>query len=461
MAISPAPRRSLGGLHATAVVIGAIIGVGIFLTPGKVAAVAGSAEGALLLWAAGGVIALAGALSMAEIGARFPTSGGEIVALQRMLGPLPAFLFGWCLLTAIQTGVLVIVTLFAAQNLAPVLGVEWSATAISGVATAMLASLMAINLLGVKQGAATQTTTVALKLLALAALTAVGAWVALGGEQVEPVTMLGPVDSPGAPGEAGAADEPAAAVPWLAGLAACLFSYGGFHQVTWIGGEVRDPQRNLPRAILVGVLIVVAAYLAANATYFGLLPFEAVTASSTLAADAVGTVLPGWGRRLTAAALAVSAYGLANTLLLTSPRVYFALAQEGLFPRALGRLDGGREVPTAAIWLQGGLAIGLLWLAGGEAMDQLVNGVVFVDWIFHILACAGLILVWRRGEASPGFRTPAMPLPPLVFIGGSAVALGATFLDPAVRQSSLIGVAWVGGGALVYAWMRARRGRSA
>ncbi len=441
-----APRRSLGGLHATAVVIGAIIGVGIFLTPGKVAAVAGSAEGALLLWAAGGVIALAGALSMAEIGARFPTSGGEIVALQRMLGPLPAFLFGWCLLTAIQTGVLVIVTLFAAQNLAAAAGTSWDAGAVSGVATAMLAALMAVNLLGVRQGAAAQTTTVALKLLALAALTAVGAWVALGGEQAAPVAA--PV----------ASAAPAEGVPWLAGLAACLFSYGGFHQVTWVGGEVRDPQRVLPRAILVGVGIVVASYLAANLTYFGLLPFEVVTASSTLAADAVGTVLPGWGRRITAAALAVSAFGLANTLLLTSPRVYFALAQEGLFPRALGRLDGGRAVPAAAIWLQGGLAIVLLWLAGGEAMDQLVNGVVFLDWIFHLLACAGLILVWRRGEPSPGFRTPAMPLPPLVFVLGTLVALGATFLDPAVRRSSLLGLVWVGAGCLVYFLMLRRRG---
>jgi APA family basic amino acid/polyamine antiporter len=441
-----APRRSLGGLHATAVVIGAIIGVGIFLTPGKVAAVAGSAEGALLLWAAGGVIALAGALSMAEIGARFPTSGGEIVALQRMLGPLPAFLFGWCLLTAIQTGVLVIVTLFAAQNLAAAAGAGWEAGAVSGAATAMLAALMAVNLLGVRQGAAAQTTTVALKLLALAALTAVGAYVALGGEQAAPVAVPA------------ATAAPAEGVPWLAGLAACLFSYGGFHQVTWVGGEVRDPQRVLPRAILVGVVIVVVSYLAANLTYFGLLPFEVVTASSTLAADAVGTVLPGWGRRITAAALAVSAFGLANTLLLTSPRVYFALAQEGLFPRALGRLDGGRAVPAAAIWLQGGLAIVLLWVAGGEAMDQLVNGVVFLDWIFHLLACAGLILVWRRGEPSPGFRAPAMPLPPLVFVLGTLVALGATFLDPAVRRSSLLGLVWVGAGCLVYFLVLRRRG---
>ena len=441
-----APRRSLGGLHATAVVIGAIIGVGIFLTPGKVAAVAGSAEGALLLWAAGGVIALAGALSMAEIGARFPTSGGEIVALQRMLGPLPAFLFGWCLLTAIQTGVLVIVTLFAAQNLAAAAGAGWEAGAVSGAATAMLAALMAVNLLGVRQGAAAQTTTVALKLLALAALTAVGAYVALGGEQAAPVAVPA------------ATAAPAEGVPWLAGLAACLFSYGGFHQVTWVGGEVRDPQRVLPRAILVGVVIVVVSYLAANLTYFGLLPFEVVTASSTLAADAVGTVLPGWGRRITAAALAVSAFGLANTLLLTSPRVYFALAQEGLFHRALGRLDGGRAVPAAAIWLQGGLAIVLLWVAGGEAMDQLVNGVVFLDWIFHLLACAGLILVWRRGEPSPGFRAPAMPLPPLVFVLGTLVALGATFLDPAVRRSSLLGLVWVGAGCLVYFLVLRRRG---
>ncbi|RMH05153.1 MAG: APC family permease, partial [Planctomycetota bacterium] len=248
----------------------------------------------------------------------------------------------------------------------------------------------------------------------------------------------------------------AGGAPWLAGLAACLFSYGGFHQVTWMGGEVREPRRTLPRAILFGVAAVVVTYLAANAAYFRLLPFAMVTASRTLAADAVGAVLPGWGRRLTAAALAVSAAGLANTLMLTSPRAYFALAREGLFPRVFGRLDPDRGVPAPAILLQGGLAVALLWLAGGDRMDQFVNGVVFTDWIFHILACVGLLLLWRRGEPSPGYRTPLMPLPPLVFVLGSGVALGATFLDPAVRRSSLLGVACLGAGALVFALTRRR-----
>lgn len=447
---SPTPRPPLGGFHATAIVVGAIVGIGIFLTPGKVAAVAGSAGDAMLLWALGGVIALAGALSMAEIGARFPTSGGEIVALHRMLGPLPAFVFGWCLLSAIQTGVLVIVGLFAASNLAAVLGTSWGGTATALVATAMLGGLTVLNLLGARHGAVSQSALVVLKMSALAALAALGLWAALGG-------AIAPSAAPAA-----ATTSPTPAVPWLAGLAAVLFSYGGFHQGTWVAGEVRDPQRTVPRAIIGGVVLVVAAYLAANAAYFALLPFDAVTRSTTLAADAVGTVLP-WGRRLTAAVLCASAFGIANTLLLTSPRVYFALAQEGLFPRALGRLDAARGVPAAAILLQGGLALGLLWLAGGERMNELVNGVVFVDWIFHLLACVGLILLWRRGGGpATGFRCPAMPLPPLIFVLGTLAALGATFLDPEVRRSSLIGVAWVLGGILLYGLVfGARRRRPA
>ncbi|RMH01049.1 MAG: amino acid permease, partial [Planctomycetota bacterium] len=170
MADGSEPRRVLGLPSATAVVIGAIVGVGIFLTPGKVAAVAGSPGAAMALWAAGGVIALAGALSMAEIGARFPASGGEVLALKRLLGPLPAFLFGWCLILAIQTGVLVIVALFTADNLAAVGGAVWDPGTTAAVATALLVGLMAVNLLGVRQGAAAQNLAVVLKMLALAGI---------------------------------------------------------------------------------------------------------------------------------------------------------------------------------------------------------------------------------------------------------------------------------------------------
>ena len=438
-------RRDLGWVHSTGIVVGAIIGVGIFLTPSKVAAVAGSPWAALGLWILGGAIALAGALAMAEVGARFPTSGGQIVALHRMLGPLPAFLYGWCLLTAIQTGVLVIITLFGAQNLAVALGVTWDDTAVSAVASAFILMLAAINLAGVRQGAAVQTSTSLVKLLILAALALLGLWVVVSGDAPTAIET--------------AAQRPASEVPWIAALAFVLFSYGGFHQLTWVGGEVRDPQRTLPRAIIAGILTVIVAYLAANLAYSALLPYEALASSSTLAADAMGGLFPQWGRRLTAAALCISAYGIANASLLTAPRVYYALAKEKLFPSAFATLAPGSGVPRAAILLQSSLALLLLWLAGQQRMDQLVNGVVFVDWSFHALACVGLLKVWRAGGSdAPSYQAPGRPWPAVLFIAGTVTALSASFLDPAVRQSSLLGLIWAGVGVVLYAILLRRSG---
>lgn len=447
MSESPPPslRRELGGLHATGIVLGAIIGVGIFMTPSKVAAQAGSPELALALWALGGLIAMAGALCMAEVGARYPTSGGEIMALRFMIGRLPAFLYGWSLLTAIQTGVLVIIALFGAHNLGVLLGQTWGPTESAAAASAAIAGLAVINLMGVRYGAWAQTLTSIFKVLVLAALTVLGVWAIFDGLTPAASPVSASADSDGSP---------RGITVFLAGIAATLFSYGGFHQVTWVGGEVRDPQRTVPRAIVIGVLLVIACYLAANWAYFSLLPFEQVTASSSLASDAVGTRMPEIARRLTAFALCVSAFGIANAQLLTTPRVYFSLAREGLFPKVLGELHHSSGVPRAAIILQTVLAIALLWIAGGDRMDQLVTGVVFVDWFFHILAVFGLFLVRRRGDDMPAYRTPWWPLPPIIFLGGAIVGLGATFLDPGVRQASILGLAWILVGVVVFAWMQ-------
>jgi len=450
-------------MHGVGIVLGAIIGVGIFITPSDVATIAGSPGQALLLWFVGGVLAMAGALCMAEVGSRFPTSGGEIVALQKLLGPLPAFLFGWSLLTAINTGVLVIISLFAAQNLGVALGLDWGSTEISLVATAAIAGLAILNLLGVKNSAWMQTSTSAFKLLILGCLALFGLHALLSDPATAAATadgLIPPTDVPQVPPtDIPSSDSPSRA-PWIAGLAATLFSYGGFHQLTWVGGEIKDPQRTLPRAIIIGVLLVIASYMAANWAYFSLLPFDQVANSSTVAADAIGTRLPSTGRVLTAAALCISAFGIANSQILTTPRVYFALAKEGLFPKVLGNLGSGSDVPRAAILLQAGLAISLLWIVGGKSMDRLVTGVVFIDWIFHILAVCGLFLARRHlkhvGE-TPKFLTPLWPLTPLIFIIGGGTAMIATFWNPDVRQASIFGVAWIAVGVVVYALTKRQR----
>ena len=421
------PSRVLGPVHATGIVIGAIVGVGIFFTPAKVAAIAGSASGALGLWALGGVIALAGAFAFAEIGKRHPESGGELVALRKMWGPLPAFLFGWSLIGAIQTGVLALIAFFGARNLGTALGYAWTDDQARLAATAFIVLLAGVNLAGVRPGAWVQTVTSAVKVGMLIFLALLALYVLL----VPPATV---------PSEAEVM--PQASAPWLAGLAATLFSYGGFHQLTWVGGEVRRPERTIPIAILLGVGIVVLGYLAANAAYFQLLPAAEVARSDSVAADAVARIFPAVGR-LAALALSISAFGIANSQILTAPRAYFALARDGLFPQSLARLDARRGVPSFAILVAAALAVVVLWAARGNSLDQLTTGVVFVDWIFHMIAAAGLLRV--ASAASAGARLAA-----LVFLVGAGIGLGATFLDPAVRGASLIGCAWIALGALVF-----------
>lgn len=422
-----APNRVLGPVHATGIVIGAIVGVGIFFTPAKVAAIAGSAWGALGLWTLGGGIALAGAFAFAEIGKRYPESGGELVALRKMWGPMPAFLFGWSLIGAIQTGVLALIAFFGAHNLGVALGQSWSDDQARLAATGFILLLAAVNLAGVRPGAWVQTVTSAVKIGMLIFLAILAIYVIFVPPEVIAST---------------APDAPPSDAPWIAGLAATLFSYGGFHQVTWVGGEVRRPERTIPLAILVGVGIVILGYLAANAAYFQLMPAAEVARSSSVAADAVARIFPAVGR-FAALALAVSAFGIANSQLLTAPRAYFALARDGLFPQRLARLDTQRGVPSLAIVVAGALAILVLWAARGNSLDQLTTGVVFVDWIFHMIAAAGLLRL--ASAASVGARIAA-----LVFILGAAIGLGATFLDPAVRGASLIGCAWIALGCVVY-----------
>lgn len=437
---APGPRRVLGLFDATSVVVGAIIGVGIFFTPSKVAALTGSPGLALTAWATAGFIALCGALTFAELGGRYHASGAQYEILRDAYGPFPGFLFVFCNATAIQGGSIGIIALICAFNLLGAVGRGPSAgfaePVVLALAAALILALTAANILGVRWGARIQNATVTGKLLALAAVVALAAFAA-------------PAAAPPA-GSPAPALGPAAAV--MAALVPCLFSFGGWQQALWVSGEVKEPRRTLPRAILGGVLIVILVYLAANWAFLRLLGAPAVASSRALAADAVAVVLPGLGRRLVAAAVALSAFGVLNAQLLTGPRLVYGMACDGRFFAPFAVLSRRWGTPLPAVALIGLTALALLFAAGPGGIDRLLNGLVFIDGVFFALTGAALLVLRRRAPAAEGaFKVPAYPVVPLLFVLGELGVVAGAYLDPAVRGAAFIGLGWIGAAALLYA----------
>jgi len=300
-ALESQPARVLNARDATCVVIGAIVGVGIFFTPARTAQLAGSGTLMLLAWAIAGTIALCGALTFAELGGMYHASGAQYEILRDSYGPLPAFLFVFCNSTASLAGCIGIIAVTCARNLAIAVGSDWSTATVLVISVALIAILAIANVVGAVWGARIQNLTVYAKVLALILITLLA--IAMGREDVgaRVIQQTGGAASLG--GVAGV----------LAALVPAMFSFGGWQQALWISGEVRDPQRNLPRAIVGGVLVVIAIYLLANWSYLRMLGPSGVADSSAVAADAVAAAYPSLGRRAIAAAVAISAFGVLIT----------------------------------------------------------------------------------------------------------------------------------------------------
>jgi APA family basic amino acid/polyamine antiporter len=435
--------RVLGLWDATCVVIGAIIGVGIFFSPADVARVAGTAPAALLAWVVGGVIALLGAFTFAELGRLRPFAGGQYHVLRDAYGRAPAFLFVFCNLTAVQAGAVAIIAILCAQNLGVVLHGEVPGGAwVVSVATAMTWILVLANVVGVRAGAGLQNATVVLKLAALGGLVVLAAAVGGGAPPAAPVETTSALTF----------------ASLFAAVTLTLFAYGGWQQGLWMAGEVVDAERVLPRAIVLGVLVVLAAYLAANWAYLDLLGFAGVSGSRALAADAYGAASPGLGRRIAAAAVAVSAFGVLNAQFLTGPRLTWAMAREGQFFAPFARLHARFATPAAATLLLGGIATALLVFLGIDRTDLLTTGVVVVDAAFFTLTGLALPLLRRRapaGERGPGWIAVAA----IAFATLEAMAIAGSLLQRDMRPVALSGIGWIGAGLLVWAlFFRRARG---
>jgi APA family basic amino acid/polyamine antiporter len=446
--------RVLGLWDATCVVVGAIIGVGIFFAPKDVAQVTGSAGAAMLAWTIGGLVALLGAFTFAELGRLRPFAGGQYLVLRDVYGRLPAFPFVFCNLTAAQAGAAAIIAILCAQNLGVLLyGADPGGTWVVATACVLVVVLAAVNVLGVRPGARVQDATVIVKLATLAALVALAL-------AFEPGAA--PVGGGAAGGGADGAGTAAAAVPLtfaalFAGVTITLFAYGGGQQILWMAGEVVEARRVVPRAILLGVGIVVVAYLAANWAYLDLLGFARLREAKALAADAFSVASPGFGRRIAAGAVAVSAFGILNAELLSGPRLTWAMAKDGLFFPPFARLHARFATPVPAILLLAGLALALVVGLGLDRTDLLITGVVVVDGVFFVLTGLALPVLRRRAAASE--RGPAWIVgAAILFSLLQVLAITASVLYEGARIVALTGLAWIAAGALIWAlFFRARK----
>ena len=429
--------RRLGTFDATMVVVGAIIGAGIFLNPAIVAQRVGTSALVLAAWAIGGVIAVVGALCFAELGARAPKAGGGYVYLRDAFGPLPAFLYGWTQLLVINTGGIAAVAITFASYTVDVAGVAdaW----IKPLAVSAIVLLSGVNAAGVRFGAWVQNAFTLLKLAALALLVGAGVWL-FTHDVVHPIAPQGVSGAPGG----------SLVLAMGTALVAVLFAYGGWQHANNIAEEIREPERRLPVALIVGVAIVVTVYVAANAAYLAALGPEGLAASTAPAADALRAAAGRWGGVAIALGVACSTFGILNVFIMAAPRIYQAMAADGIFFASVARLSPRTRTPVVGIWIQMVWAV-LLALSG--TYGQLLDWVVFGDWIFFGLIVATLFAYRGRGGPRAAFQAPAYPLLPALFVGAAAfVVYSSVVSNP---RNALYGTLLIGAGIPAFlAWRR-------
>ena len=427
MAVSYA--RRLGLFSGTMAVVGGIIGGGIFRTPATVAQRVSSSGMVLAVWVVGGVVALIGAFCFGELGQRRPRAGGGYVYLRETWGPLPAFLYGWTLVLVIATGAIAAVAVTFANYALELAGLSDRFTVPLAVGTIVL--LAGINYVGVRPAAITQNIFTVLKLAALATLIAAGLFLATATVPYRPLPSS-TVSSFGA-----------ALVP-------ILFTYGGWQQTNFIAEEIIEPEKNLPRALVLGVAIVVAVYLLANLAYLRVLGVDGLARSTAPAADVMVAVLGPAGGKLIAAGIAVSTFGFLNLVILVTPRVLQAMAADGVFFARLAVLHPVHRTPAAAIVALAGCAA-LLTLS--KTFGQLVDYVTFGDWIFFGLTVAGLF-IYRAREPNAAFRVPGYPWTPAVFVLAAAyVVVSVVVSNP---KNGALGAALIATGVPVFFYWRRR-----
>jgi len=395
--------RRLGALSAAMVVVGGVIGSGIFLTPAAIARQTGSSAEQLIAWGIGGGLALIGALCYGELGARRPLAGGGYVNLREAFGLIVAFLYGWNMLAVNYSGSLAAVATVFVNYAAAACGYTLGNPA--PYAVGAIVFLAGINWFGIRAGSFVQNLLTILKIAALAALIVIGLLVRGAPATTAPTPALNPIALGGV-------------------LLPVLFSYGGWAYANNIAGEIREPQRNIPRALIFGMLLVATCYLLANVAYLVVLGHAGLALSKAPAADLMRHAFGEAGARAIAVGIAISTLGFCNISLIGAARVFQAMGADGVFFRVAGKLHPRWRTPNIALLMIAGWAI-VLALTG--TFDQLLNYSTTGDWLGYAAVVATLF--WYRSarrEESVAFRVPLFPLLPAVFLIAVAWVLAAT-----------------------------------
>jgi APA family basic amino acid/polyamine antiporter len=432
-------RRQLGVFDATMLVMGGIVGSGIFMNPSVVARQVHTPFLILGVWVAGGALAMLGAFIWAELATRLPGAGGQYLYLREAYHPAVAFVYGWVLLLVTQTGGMAAVAVTFARYYREISGVTWSDSAI---AAAVLLGLTAINCLGARAGSNVQSALMLLKMGAIAAMVVAG--MALGGRTIHPLPLLDRPVSPGLLGAIGAASIPVA------------FAYGGWQTATFVAGEMRNPGRDLSRGLVAGVTGVVVLYMAVNVVCLKVLGPDGLAATRTPATAVMRAAMGERGAWWIAMGIAISTLGFLSQGMLTAPRVYNAMARDGLFFESVGRLSARTGAPVTAIVLQG---IAATAIAFSGKYEQILNYEVSVDFISFSLA-AGALFLFRRQERGDGriYRAPGHPYTTVIFVAACVGIVASTVITDPVNSARGWGIMLTGVPVYWY-WSRRRRER--
>jgi APA family basic amino acid/polyamine antiporter len=446
--------RELNAWHATAIVAGTIIGSGIFLVPKEMMEDVGSASLVYLAWIVGGLLSLFGAVTYAELGATRPWSGGEYVYIRDAYGPLPGFLDAWtwfliakpASIATVTSGLVRVLSSFSAFSALshPIFsfGSSWTVTWGHLVAIGATILISALNYIGIRKAGDFQLVFTALKVAMIAVIIVAGFSAASGGWANFGTRFLGAKG-----GMAG----------FMAALVAALWAYDGWADLNMVGGEIRNPGRSIPVALIAGVAIVAVLYIGVNAAVQYVMPADAVAGSGVPAAAATQIAIGRWGAILVSVGMAISMLVTLNGTIMSGSRIPFAVARDGYFFKALADVHPRFHTPSAAIVVQAVMAI--ILLLGGGAFKDFFSLAIFAEWLFYMIAVSTIFVFRIREPNVPrAYRAWGYPVVPALFIVAAAVLLYSTFTEN--LRNSFIGTLVILAGVPVY-WHFARRKHAA